>query len=234
MKKILFPLCLFFLAIPVFAYETEKDLTLPAEGLRQLIVDAGAGSLKIEGVEGLSAIEVKAQIFVRGIRAGNIEEFLGDHLRLSLEKSGSAAVLKGYFHFSGISFFAGEASIDLTVRMPKTMDLEVDDGSGWLGIRGIQGEVEIDDGSGDLTVENIEGNLKIDDGSGDINVRDVTGWVVIDDGSGSMEVIKVGKDVTVDDGSGGIFIEDVGGDVILESTGSGSVHTDKVRGRVID
>lgn len=234
MKKILFSLCILFLALPGLAYETEKTLSLPADGLRELIVDAGAGSLKIEGVEGLSAIEVRAQIFVRGIRGGKIEEFLEDHLRLSLEKSGSAAVLKGYFHFSGISFFAGEASIDLTVRVPKTMDLEVDDGSGWMGIRGIQGNVEIDDGSGDLTVENVEGDLEIDDGSGDINVRDITGGVVIDDGSGSMEVLMVGRDVTVDDGSGGIFIEDVGGDVILESTGSGSVHTDKVRGRVID
>lgn len=234
MKKFPVFLCFLFLAFPAFAYQTEKTLTLPAGDIRQLFVDAGAGSLKIEGVEGLSSIDVKAEIYVRGVRAERIEDFFEEHLRLSLEKSGSAAVLKGYFHFSGISFFAGEASIDLTVRVPKAMDLEVEDGSGWTTIENIRGEVAIDDGSGDLDVANIEGNLRIDDGSGDIDARNITGDVEIDDGSGSMDIVKVGKTVTVDDGSGGIYIDDVGGDVVLESTGSGSVRTENVRGRVID
>lgn len=234
MKKALCLLCLLLPVWPAFGFEKETTLSLPAEGLSRLVVDAGAGSLKIEGVEGLSSVEVKADIEVRGIRASRMEEFLEEHLRLSLEKSGPTAVLKGYFHFSGISFFAGEASIDLTVRMPRTMDLEVDDGSGAMAVRNIRGEVVLDDGSGDLTVERIEGDLSIDDGSGDIEVRDVTGEVEVDDGSGSIDIVQVGRDVTVDDGSGGIYIEDVGGDVILESTGSGSVRTVNIRGRVID
>ncbi|MHB8055327.1 MAG: DUF4097 family beta strand repeat-containing protein [Candidatus Aminicenantales bacterium] len=236
MKKITYlPALLFllFLALPGFSSEKEKSLKLPAEGIRLLFVDAGAGSLKIEGVEGLTSIEVVAEIDVRGVRDSRIDDFLDDHLRLSLEKSGEEAVLKGYFDHSGFHLFDGEGSVDLTVRMPKAMDLEVDDGSGWASVDNLKGEVRIDDGSGDLTVENIEGNLRIDDGSGEIDARNITGDVEIDDGSGEMTIVKVGGTVTVDDGSGGIFIEDVGKDVVLESTGSGSVRTDNVRGRII-
>jgi DUF4097 and DUF4098 domain-containing protein YvlB len=233
MKKMLCLLALLFLALPAFSYQTEKSLKLPAEGIRLLLVEAGAGSLKIEGVEGLTSIEVTAEIYVRGISDRRIDDFLSDHLRLSLEKNGEEAVLKGYFQSSGFHLFSGESSVDLTVRVPRAVDLDVDDGSGWLTVDNLRGEVTINDGSGELTVANIEGNLRIDDGSGEIEARNVTGDVRIDDGSGSMTIIGVGGTVTVDDGSGGISIEDVAKDVVLESTGSGSVETNNVRGRII-
>jgi len=233
MKKIPFLLVLLTVAAPLFPFQDEKNLNLPAEGITRLSVEAGAGSLKIQGIEGLTSIEVAAEIVVRGIGDGRTADFLDDHLRFSLEKSGEEAVLKGYFHFSGFRFFGGEASVNLTVRMPKAMALEVEDGSGWLTVENLKGGVRIDDGSGELAVTDIEGDLKIDDGSGEIEVRNITGNVRIDDGSGEITIVRVGGTVTVDDGSGGIEIDDVGGDVILESTGSGDVDTDNIRGRVI-
>lgn len=233
MKKTLCLLFVFALALPAFSTQLEKKLTLPAEGIRGISVEAGAGSLKIEGVEGLSSIEVAAEIIVKGVRDKNVDDFLNDHLRFSLEKNGTEAVLKSYFEFSGFRFFSGEAVVNLTVRLPKAMDLEVDDGSGWMTVNNIRGEVRIEDGSGELTVTNIEGNLIVDDGSGEIEVRNVTGNVRVDDGSGSMTIVGVGGTVTVDDGSGGISIEDVARDVVFHSTGSGGVDTRNVRGRII-
>ena len=233
MKKMLCLLSLLVLSLPAFSFQVEKSLTLPAEGIRKLSVEAGAGSLKVEGTEGLSSIEVTAEIIVRGVGDGKIDDFLSDHLRFSLEKSGEEAVLKGYFRNSGFRLFSGEASVNLTVRVPKAMDLDVDDGSGWMTVENLRGEVSIDDGSGDLTVTNIEGDLRIDDGSGEIEARNVTGSVRIDDGSGSMTVAGVGGTVTVDDGSGGIYIDDVAKDVVFKSAGSGSVETGNIRGRII-
>jgi len=232
MKKIVLIIAVFFLSTLAFSAQTTKSLKLPAEGITKLSVDAGAGSLEILGVEGLSTIEVEAVINVDPLKESRFEDFLKDHLRFSLEKHNGEAVLKGFFEFEGF-VLPRNASVDLKVRLPKAMNLYVDDGSGWATVEGIRGDVEIDDGSGDLTVVDIEGNLTIDDGSGDIDIRNVTGDVRVDDGSGSMDIVKVGGSVTVDDGSGSIFIDDVGKDVILDSTGSGSVRTDRVRGRVV-
>lgn len=225
---------LFLLALSTLAYssQVEKSLNLPAEGIAKLSVDAGAGSLDIRGEEGLSSIEVRAEISVEGISEKKLDDYLKDHLRFSLEKSGGEAVLKGYFEFVGI-VFPRNATINLTVRVPKSMNLYVDDGSGWLTVDNIKGEVRIDDGSGDMTAENIDGHLIIDDGSGDIEARNITGDVRIDDGSGSMRIVKVGGTVTVDDGSGGISIDDIGKDVVFESTGSGGVRTGNIRGRIV-
>ena len=233
MRKMLCLLSLLAVSSPAFSFQVEKSLKLPTEGILKLSVEAGAGSLKIEGVEGLSSIEVAAEIIVRGVGDGKIDDFLSDHLRFSLEKSGEEAVLKGYFQNSGFRLFSGEGTVNLIVRVPKAMDLDVDDGSGWLTIDNLRGEVSVDDGSGDVTIENIDGDLCIDDGSGEIEARNVTGSVRIDDGSGSMTVVGVGGTVTVDDGSGGIYIDDVAGDVVFNSTGSGSVETGNIHGRII-
>ncbi|MBN2198870.1 MAG: hypothetical protein JW747_03380 [Candidatus Aminicenantes bacterium] len=232
-KKTAVLIALLFLSTFAFSDEITRTLKLPAEGIQKLSVEAGAGSLEILGVEGLSGIEVEAEIYVRGIRERRLDDFLKDHLRLSLEKDGSRAVLKAYIEFRGISFFGGESSVDLKVRLPRTMALDIDDGSGWMTVEEIRSDVRIDDGSGELSVRNIDGNLVIDDGSGDIEIRGVTGDVRIDDGSGSIRVVRVGGTVTVDDGSGSIVIDDVDRDVVLESTGSGSVRTNNVRGRVV-
>jgi DUF4097 and DUF4098 domain-containing protein YvlB len=235
MRRILiFGLSLLSAASAAFSFETVKDLRLPADGLKRISVIAGAGSLSIVGVEGLSAIEVRAQIVVRGVSEKRIESYLKDHLRLSLEKNGEEAVLTGEIENNGFSFFSpGKASVDLTVRVPRGLALAVDDGSGGMTIEKIKGDVFIDDGSGSMTISDIEGNLKIVDGSGDIEVRNVTGDVKIDDGSGSLEVIHVEGGVTVDDGSGSIRVEDVARDLILESTGSGGLHTSGIRGRIV-
>ncbi len=233
MRKFLFLVALLAMSSLAFSYQAEKNLTLPADGILKLSIDAGAGSLKIEGVEGLSSIEVTAEIIVRGLSDRRIDDFLNDHLLFSLKKEGAEAVLNGYFKSDHFRLFFREALVNLTVRMPKAMALYVDDGSGWLTINNIRGEVTIDDGSGEMTAENIEGDLIIDDGSGDIEARNITGNVRIDDGSGSMTITRVGGTVTVDDGSGGIFIKDVEKDVILESTGSGDVETANIRGRII-
>lgn len=232
MKKTLCLISILALSSLAFSAQVDKSLKLPASGIQKLSVDAGAGSLKIDGVEGLSSIEVEAEIVVRGIGDRKLDDFLKDHLRLSLEEIDGEAVLKGHFEFSGIVLFSPETAVNLTVRVPKAMNLYVDDGSGWLTVDNIKGEVRIDDGSGELSVENIEGDLIIDDGSGEIDVRNITGDVRIDDGSGSMTVERVGGSVTVDDGSGSISIDDVAQDVVFRSTGSGSVHTRNVRGRV--
>lgn len=253
MKKTALLLSLLVLAaFSAFGFEKVQNLTLPAEGITKLEITAGAGSLSVTGRDGLTAVEVKAEIVVSGLSDKEMESYIKDHVELDLRKAGDTAVLVGEIRSRGFSFlFNREARIDLTVSVPKTLALRIDDGSGDLvvedikaGIRikdgsgairvgKIAGNLWIDDGSGGISVDGIEGNVEIIDGSGGIEVRNVTGDVSIDDGSGEMTLTRVGGNVTVDDGSGGIEIDDVGKDVRLKHTGSGSVDITNVRGKVI-
>ncbi len=222
------------LAGTLSAFETTKTLNLPVQGVSRLDVRTGSGSLTVMGRDGLTAIEVRAEIAVRRVRDENMEKYIKDHVELTLEKKGDIAVLVGRVRDDGRFFrFGGDDRIDVTVLVPKTLALDVDDGSGGIVVEDLAAAVRIDDASGEVVVRNIEGDLEIDDGSGGIDVRDVTGNVSVDDGSGEILLRRVGGTVTVDDGSGGIDIEDVEKDIRLISTGSGSVSISGEKGRVI-
>jgi DUF4097 and DUF4098 domain-containing protein YvlB len=251
-KTIVFILVCAVSAGALSAFETTKTLNLPAQGVLRLDIRAGAGSLTVTGREGLAAIEVKAEVVAPDVRDKDMEGYLRDRVELTLEKRGDIAVLVGRIRNNGGLFqFAENARVDLTVTVPKTMALDIDDGSGDMVVEDlaaavriedgsgairvarVAGNVRIDDGSGEVDVERVEGNLEIDDGSGGLEIRDVTGDVAIDDGSGEVLVRHVGGIVTVDDGSGGIDIEDVEKDVRLINVGSGGVDVSGVKGRVI-
>jgi len=217
-----------------FSIEKEKTLRLSADGLRTLRIDCGAGGLRVVGDSSLRDIEVTARIVAKGISEKRMDDFIADKIRLSLEKRGDAAVLvsevKSGFR---IFHFGRDAYIDLTVRMPEALNLDIDDSSGSVEVESVDGNLRLVDGSGSIDIRAVAGDVEIDDGSGGIDVRDIGGDVSVDDGSGEIEINDVRGNVVVDDGSGSIRIDRVEKDVRIESAGSGGVHIGSVKGRVI-
>ncbi len=222
-----------FCVLLAFSFEKKESLNLSADGIDKLVVDCGSGFLHVTGDEAMKSIKVEAEIIVKGKSEKDIEGYVKDNIKLELKKQGNQAVLVSMFknHFPRMNFRT--RVINLTVRVPNSMNVEVDDGSGELTIAQISGNIQIDDGSGGITVRDIRGDVDIDDGSGTIDVRDVTGSVTVDDGSGTIDVSDIGENVKVSDGSGSITIDGVGGDVIIKDDGSGSVNIQNVKGKVI-
>jgi hypothetical protein len=229
-SKILFVALIVLCVTAAFSFEKVKDLSLSADGIEKLKIDCGSGFLKVTGNNSLRIIEVKAEIIVKGKNDEDAEEYIRKNVVLTLEKKGSNAVLVSQFKNS---IFTGSRVIDLTVEVPKNINIDVDDGSGFMTIENIDGTIYVDDGSGDLTVEQIQGDVRIDDGSGTVDVNNVRGNVFVDDSSGTIDVQDVTGNVVVDDGSGSIRIEGVGGDVHIKDDGSGSLSIRDVKGKVI-
>lgn len=216
------------------AFETTKNLSLPAAGLKVLEIEAGTGSLTVSGREGQAAIEVKAEILARGVGDKEMETYLKDRVELVLEKRGDSAVLVSRVREKfGLFDFNDNTVIHLTISVPKTLALDIDDGSGSMVVEDLAASLRIEDGSGSIRIDRIGGAVTVDDGSGGIEISDVAGDLTIDDGSGEISIRRIGGTVTIDDGSGGIDIEEVEKDVRLISTGSGGVDVSSVKGRVI-
>ena len=232
----LFLLMLFGVALPAHAdwndydYQEERELALDAGGLDSLRIDAGAGSLSVEGVPGNDRIEVKATVLVAGAKGDKAREFVEKRMILTLEQSGQRAELVADFR-DGMSFGNDRGAIALDIRVPAGIDVDIDDGSGSIEIRDTEGGVEINDGSGSITVRNVT-SVYIDDGSGSIDLEDIGGDVRIDDGSGSIKVSRVAGNILVDDGSGSINVADVQGNFEVVDAGSGSVNYRDVAGNV--
>ena len=210
-------------------HEEERELSLDAEGVETLQVEAGAGSLDITGVAGTD-IAVDALIRVPDADVDEAQEIIREHLVLSLDRDGSIADLKAYFE--DLSRFGDSPGVDLEVRLPEGMFLNVKDGSGSLEIRNVRGDIELDDGSGSVRMVDVGGRLTINDGSGSIIIEGAGGDVAIVDGSGSVTVARVQGSVTLEDGSGSIDVSEIAGDLVVPEDGSGSLDYSAIAGRV--
>ncbi len=211
-------------------YEEVRDLSLDADGIGELDIRAGAGSLDVTGVAGQHNILVKATIVVADADEDDAARIIAERMELSLEERDGKAVLTSDFD-SGFMGAGPNARIDLEVTVPASLPLKIDDGSGSIDVRDVLADVRIDDGSGSIDVENVA-NLRIDDGSGSIDVERVAGDVNVEDGSGSISVRGVSGSVTIDDGSGSIRVNDVEEDLIIVDDGSGGLKFSNVRGTV--
>lgn len=201
---------------PTLQETRELDLTV-APG-SALTIEAGAGPLVVQGDDG-DSIRVEAGIY---------QHSANDDYRLVLEADGADGAR--LVAETASAAFGTSDYIDLTVRVPRTLQLRIEDGSGSLQVSNLAGDLDIEDESGSITIESIGGRVVIEDGSGSISIEGVGGGVRIDDGSGSIEVIEVAGTVTISDGSGSITVRDAG-DFELREDGSGSVTLEGIRSR---
>lgn len=198
----------------------QRSATAAAQGITTVRIIAEAGSLDVEGE--LNTTEVRAEGAACASTAGDLED-----IQFEVATSGSEIVIEARTP-------NGNARFDVTVTVPESVMVEIDDGSGNVDVRNVA-EVRITDGSGDVDVVGVSGDVTVvDDGSGGLDLRDVAGMVEIEtDGSGDITVSNTGSDVRIgSDGSGSIRVTDVGGDFEVGDDGSGNISFSRVAGTV--
>ncbi|WP_154223240.1 DUF4097 family beta strand repeat-containing protein [Marinicella rhabdoformis] len=205
----------------------DRQLTLEASRVDGLEVDAGAGHMEIVGAD-VDVITVEAKI--ESDKYNDMDDFesaFADDMEFELKRDQGFALLKAK---SKDKLFSNpEISIHLTIQVPQSFDLIVDDGSGHIKISDIDGSVEVDDGSGHIELSNIKDEVEIDDGSGHIELSNIQSEVEIDDGSGNVIAKDITGEFTIDDGSGEIKLKQMGGNVNIED-GSGAIQAKHVAG----
>ena len=244
----------FFIVIlvPLIAFaesvEYAQQLELDLGGVEVLQITCAAGYLEVFGMDGSDHIKVTAAINISGIPPNKLTEFRQRHIRLSLNKKPHKAILESVF--LNQNQMPADAKIDLTVRVPKNLRVQIDDGSGWLDVSDLDADLDIADGSGSINIRDIQGKVKIEDGSGRIYISDIKGHLEVKDGSGSIQVERIRGDVRLVDGSGPMTIKDIDGNltirdgsgsieivnvsrnVLIKEAGSGTLDIDGVKGKV--
>lgn len=228
-------------------FHAERSLDIDANGIEALRLDTGAGDLVVEGVDGLARIEVRG-------RACASEQAALDGIRLVESRDGAVAGAATEIPDEGHdwSLFGSDyAYMDVRVRMPAALKLELRDSSGDIDIARIAGDVEITDSSGDMELRDLGAGVAISDSSGDIDVRGVKGGVTVrSDSSGDIDIVDVEGDATVEedssgdialgriagsahvggDSSGDIEFDDIGRDASVGKDSSGDIRADTVGG----
>jgi hypothetical protein len=122
-------------------------------------------------------------------------------------------------------FFGSACSVDHILRVPPTVDMEIDTSAGSVVVNGIQGIVKVDTGSGSIDLVDLSGSVVADSGAGGIFLERLSGVVEVGTGSGGVRGLRLATpSLLVDTGSGSIDVrfETTPGDIELDA-GSGSV-----------
>jgi len=228
-------------------FTAERTLDFDAKGLSAFKLDTGAGDLVVEGVPGLAKVEV------RGKACASEEKALaGIQLFQQREDTISTVGTKIPDEGHDWSLFGSHyAYMDVRVRMPSGLKLDLRDSSGDLEVSGLTNGLDLKDSSGDILLHDLVGTVNVTDTSGDINVHGISGdftvlldssgdinvddvkgsAVVEEDSSGDITLKHVTGDARVDrDSSGDINLIDIGRDAVVGADGSGDIVADDVKG----
>ena len=248
MYKTLIAISLSFISSLAFAgncdYSRDIDRSVNINSLKNLEVEAGAGSLEIVGDSGRKDVLIKAKL------CASDEKYL-EKMDVAVELGADVAHFETVFPDGSAWSDNQNASIDLVLSVPASARLDVRDSSGEASIENVA-ELSMVDSSGKLEIENVAGTLKVVDSSGELSIANVGGDVNLSDSSGGIYVSKVDGSLTVEvdssgeiearhikknvlikvDSSGQIDVSDVGGDFTVELDSSGGVKYKDVAGKV--
>lgn len=225
-------------------YAAERPLDIDPAGLRALVLQLDSSDAHVRGVAGLAKVEV------RGKACASREDWLAD-LTVEQKREGDHVVVSTQQHRGNTigGFHSSYAYIDLDVRIPENLALQIQANSGDADVANIaaldftahSGDLIVNHISGTVSAEVGSGDIKADDigslelrrsGSGDVRARSVRGDVRVGNvGSGDLTLEHVSKSVRVNSvGSGDIGVHGTGGDVEIGSIGSGDVIASDVGG----
>ncbi|HTO85294.1 MAG TPA: DUF4097 family beta strand repeat-containing protein [Methylomirabilota bacterium] len=232
MRQFLFTALVLFCASAAAANECkfheDRNLEIDATGLHALELKLGSSDLHAKGEAGLAKIEV------RGRACASAQERLAG-LTIEQQRVGDTITVTSHqADHQNFSLFGSDyAYIDLEVRLPQSLPLQVRATSGDANVKDVAA-LDFSSHSGDLIVDGIAGAVAVDVHSGDVKADDIGSLEVRHAGSGDVSARNVRGEVKVGHvGSGDLVFDDVTGGVHVESIGSGDITVDHAGGSVI-
>ncbi|HEX5961435.1 MAG TPA: hypothetical protein VFY97_09355 [Rhodanobacteraceae bacterium] len=209
-------------------YSAPRNAEIDATGLKLLKVGIGPDNLAIHGEPGLT------RIVVHGTACASSEKWL-EGVQLEAARHGDTASVIAHDGDHGIVislFGRAYAYLKLEVRVPQSLAVELDEGSGDASATGLAA-LDASLGSGDLDVHEIAGAFKLSVGSGDVEASGVGSLDLSSLGSGDVGVSDVRGDARIGSvGSGDLGLTGTRGSVSVGSIGSGDVKVTGVGGNL--
>jgi hypothetical protein len=239
-------------AVPVLAAcshrGAERSATrtehIPVAGAALFKLSVGAGFLRVEGSSGTD------EIAITGV-AHAVSPAQLDAIQLVTHRIADTIFVSFSIPRRSLIQIRRSPSVDVVVRLPSSLALDVVDGAGDaifrnvgpfrlthgdgnLDVDSVAGSVDVTDGEGDMVLANVNGDVRIVDGAGSIHLSTIKGSVTIpSDGSGEIQAIDVSGDLSVGaKESGEVFARGVGGNLAVTANGNGSIEYHDVRGHV--
>ncbi len=145
----------------------------PTAGLSNLEATNRSGAIRITADRGAKA-KVRVSKTVWAPTCVLTLERVDDRLVVRVEQSGFVD--------------SDDCRADVDIRVPKSVNLTIAEGSGTVDIKGIEGKLDFKIGSGNLKADGQFAIVSGESGSGDVTVKGLVGGGKLDSGSGNFEV----------------------------------------------
>src|SRR5262249_13181900 len=148
-------------------FKAERPLDIDPAGAHALLLKLESSDAHVRGVAGLAKIEV------RGRACASREDWLAD-LTVQQTREGDRIVVTTNQHRENMIglFHSSYAYIDLEVRIPAKLPLQIQSNSGDADVADVAA-LDYTAHSGDLLVDHVAGAVSAEVGSGDIKAEDV-------------------------------------------------------------
>ncbi len=142
----------------------------------------------------------------------------GDRTDVSVSRSGSRLTVQH------AARRGRDREVDLVVRVPAWLALDVGGRELEVTVRGLSGGVEVRNIEGDIDVQDTSGSLRLRTVDGEVTVRNHRGTVEARSQGDDVTLIGVVGDVDVESGNGDLLLDDVDGSVVRAETLDGDVR----------
>ncbi len=203
--------------------EEQQTAQIEAGVIKKLRVSNPSGDLTIVGSDQADKIEAVAKI-------KRTENVPSEEFKMAFTERGEEAEFVNSLSSSSFGINVLH-QMDITLTVPRNMELDIVDESGNITVSGITGPVVINDQSGDMELKDIEGEVQVTDESGEIKFEKVKGNITLIDDSGNIELANNQGNVNIEDSSGEIDISNHSGMIVVVDD-SGNVKIDQVKGNV--
>ena len=186
-----------------------------------VLLTNGPGQVRVEGVEGLEAVEISAERYARGSDPAAARENASG---VSVDVAREGSTLE-------ISSDGGRGTgVDYALRVPRGSKVEVESAEGDVKVSGVAGSVQAKAEMGDVTVRDVRGSVTVEAPQGDVAVEGIsteTGSVELSVGSGDLRLrdLVVGiLEARVEAGGAQLLGRFAGGGRLSVGTGSIAVR----------
>lgn len=209
-------------------YTYSGSLSYPVKGPASLIIEDQNGDLEMRGTD-QSRIDVVIKKVIHADDEATARK-LSDQLKVEIVEEAGHYQLRS--NRRSLPNDGRQVRLDLTLRVPKSINAQISSEHGDLLIDGLHGDQTLTLQKGDLHVSNVEGLVRVQKSGGSTDIRNVKGNVEVDGRSQDISVAKVDGTVTVKgEYPGTVEFEDISQSLRFVSSRT-DLDTQKLTGRL--
>ena len=125
--------------------------------------------------------EIEARVWTSGWR-------IPQEVKITESQSGDRVTIDVHVPNMHFSFGVNHRSVNVELRVPRDIDLDVHSGDGSITSQPLSGHIRLDSGDGNIEAHGLKGDLKLHTGDGHIEGSQFEGTLMADTGDGRINI----------------------------------------------